>query len=81
LLRAQALYDDGVRDADAIRSAMNGALGAEPLAQVDYVSVADTESLQELERIEDKALVSLAVRIGKTRLIDNVTLGDSQAES
>jgi pantoate--beta-alanine ligase len=76
LQRAKALYDDGVRDADAIRSAMNGLLGAEPLAQVDYVSVADTETLLELETIAGSALVSLAVRIGKTRLIDNVTLGD-----
>jgi pantoate--beta-alanine ligase len=81
LQRAQELFDDRVRDANAIRSAMNDVLGAQPLAQVDYVSVADTESLQELERVEDAALASLAVRIGKTRLIDNVTLGDSQAES
>jgi pantoate--beta-alanine ligase len=51
------------------------ALGAEPLASVDYVSVADAESLEELERIEGPALVSLAVRFGTTRLIDNATLG------
>jgi pantoate--beta-alanine ligase len=76
LHRAQALFADGVRDAASIRSAMNDVLGAESLAQVDYVSVADTETLQEFERIADKALVSLAVRIGKTRLIDNVTLGE-----
>jgi pantoate--beta-alanine ligase len=74
LERAQALYDDGVRDAVSIRSAMRAVLGAEPLAQVDYVSVADSETLGELEAVDGPALVSLAVRIGKTRLIDNVTL-------
>jgi len=73
--RAKELFDDGVRNADPIRSAMNDLLGAEPLARVDYVSVADTETLQELETIAGNALVSLAVRIGKTRLIDNVKLG------
>jgi pantoate--beta-alanine ligase len=46
----------------------------QPLAQVDYVSIADAETLDELDRVKPPALVSLAVRIGKTRLIDNVVL-------
>jgi pantoate--beta-alanine ligase len=44
---------------------------------IDYVSVASPETLEEVERIQGRALVSLAVRIGKTRLIDNVTLGEA----
>jgi pantoate--beta-alanine ligase len=72
---AQELWRAGVRDASLIRSRMNEVLAAEPLARVDYVSVADAETLEELEAVDRPVLVSLAVRIGKTRLIDNVTLG------
>ena len=50
---------------------MRSHLAEEPLAEVDYVSVADGASLQELERIDGPALLSMAVRFGKTRLIDN----------
>ena len=46
----------------------------QPLADIDYVSIADTETLDELDTVKSPALVSLAVRIGKTRLIDNVVL-------
>jgi pantoate--beta-alanine ligase len=75
LALAEQAYARGERDAAVIRALMLEALGAEPLASVDYVSVADAESLEELERIEGPALVSLAVRLGTTRLIDNATLG------
>ncbi len=44
------------------------------LADIDYVSIADNETLGELDTVSPPALVSLAVRIGKTRLIDNVVL-------
>jgi pantoate--beta-alanine ligase len=74
LCRAKELFDGGERRAETIRQAMHAVLGEEPLAQVEYVSVADAATLQELERIAGAALVSLAVRLGRTRLIDNVTL-------
>jgi len=72
---AQELWRSGVRDASLIRRRMGELLAAEPLARVDYVSVADAETLEELETMDRPALVSLAVRIGRTRLIDNVRLG------
>jgi pantoate--beta-alanine ligase len=50
-------------------------LTAEPLASVEYVSVADATTLAELDRVEGPALLSLAVRFGETRLIDNEPLG------
>ena len=50
------------------------ALAEEPLANIDYVSIADAESLVELDALEGASLASLAVRFGQTRLIDNVTL-------
>lgn len=71
---AERLYREGERNASLIRERMSDVLAAEPLARVDYVSVADAETLEELETVQKPALVSLAVRIGRTRLIDNVTL-------
>ncbi len=74
LQRVETLYADGERDADRMRNAMRELLAAEPLARPAYVSVADIEDLTELDTVDRKALVSLAVRIGRTRLIDNVVL-------
>jgi pantoate--beta-alanine ligase len=75
LRRAEELSTAGERDAEALRAAMRDLIGAEPLARIDYVSVADAGTLEELQRVEGTALASLAVRIGAVRLIDNVTLG------
>ena len=74
LRRVEELFAAGERDGDRLRSAMRELIAAEPQAQVDYVSVADTETLRELARVEHAALASLAVRIGGVRLIDNVEL-------
>ncbi len=65
----------GERSADAIRARMTQVLAAEPLARTDYVSVADPETLLELETIELGALLSLAVELGGVRLIDNELVG------
>lgn len=64
----------GRGSAEAVRAAMLDMLEAEPLASVDYVSVADAATLEELDMIDRPALVSLAVRIGSTRLIDNIVI-------
>jgi pantoate--beta-alanine ligase len=53
---------------------MSSTLAAEPLAREEYVSVADRETLGELEQVTRGALLSMAVRVGKTRLIDNIVL-------
>jgi pantoate--beta-alanine ligase len=74
---AREMWTRGARDAEAFRKRLREMIEAEPMALVDYVSVADPLSLQELDRIQGPALVSLAVRIGRTRLIDNVTLGEA----
>ncbi|MBE0634529.1 pantoate--beta-alanine ligase, partial [Candidatus Bipolaricaulota bacterium] len=70
----ERLYAEGERDGDVLRRAMGEILDAEPLALPDYISVADLESLEEIASVTGKALVSLAVRVGKTRLIDNTIL-------
>ena len=72
---AKQLWQDGEKDADRIRQQMTSLIQKEPLAQVDYVSIADANTLEELETIDHPALASLAVRIGKARLIDNMLLG------
>jgi pantoate--beta-alanine ligase len=73
---AREMWTRGARDAEAFRRRMGEVIEEEELARIDYVSVADPETLQELERIHGKALVSLAVRLGRTRLIDNIMLGE-----
>ena len=75
LLAASAAFESGERDAERLRDVVSETLAAEPLARPDYVSVADAVTLLELERVAGPALVSLAVRFGGTRLIDNVVLG------
>ena len=74
LRRVEQLFAAGERDGERLRAAMRDLIAQEPLARLDYVSVADAETLRELERIEGPALASLAAHIGDTRLIDNVTL-------
>ncbi len=74
LSAARAAYDGGERQAERLRQVMRQVLASEPLAQVQYVSCADYETLEELEQVRGRALLSLAVFIGKTRLIDNFVL-------
>jgi pantoate--beta-alanine ligase len=74
LTAARQAFRDGERDAGALRRLMARVLAAEPLAAVDYASVADPDTFEELQRVEGPALALLAVRVGPARLIDNVRL-------
>ena len=76
LLEACERWQRGERSGDVLRAAMRSTLEAEPLAVADYVSVADGSTLRELDTVEGPALLSLAVRFGSTRLIDNEPLGE-----
>ncbi|MBN2098501.1 MAG: pantoate--beta-alanine ligase [Dehalococcoidia bacterium] len=73
---AQGLWQKGERDAEKIRNEMVALIKKEPLAHIDYVSIADPLTLDELSQIKGSALISMAVYVGKTRLIDNMTLGN-----
>ncbi len=76
LMAAETAYGKGQRDADALRKVMLDVLGSEPLAKTQYVSCAEADSLVELQgEIRHKALLSMAVFFGKTRLIDNLVIG------
>jgi pantoate--beta-alanine ligase len=75
LVAGEELVLAGEREPGAVRAVMLGVLAGEPLAEVDYVSVADPDTLEELNALDGQALLSLAVRIEGVRLIDNQPVG------
>ena len=74
LTAAKASFERGERDAETLRAIMSTTIAKESLAREEYVSAADPNTLAELNLIYDRVLLSIAVRIGKTRLIDNFLL-------
>ena len=76
LRKAQKIYQSGQRDADELRAAVSSTILEEPHAQLQYVSCADQNTLVELGGEVDRCLLSIAVLFGKTRLIDNIIIGD-----
>ena len=81
LLKAQRMYSSGERDAKAIIPAMTAIIQSEPLIRIDYVAVSDNAGLKDIEFLRSPALVSMAVFIGKTRLIDNIILSNSDVDT
>jgi pantoate--beta-alanine ligase len=76
LQNAQTKFQQGERRSEAIRKTMTDTINNEPLAKLEYVSCANVDSLEELENISTQALLSMAVYVGQTRLIDNLVLGE-----
>ena len=74
LTLAQELWSQGEKDAGTIRHEMTELIEKEPLANIDYISIANNETLKEIHRVRPPALVSMAVKFGKVRLIDNIIL-------
>jgi pantoate--beta-alanine ligase len=74
LSRARTAYEAGERDAEALRQLTQTTIEAEKLARPQYISCADYDTLEELETLTGKTLLSMAVYVGKTRLIDNLVL-------
>lgn len=75
LTAAREAFERGERDAESLRKVMSATLASEPRARTQYVSCADYDTLEELGTVTGKALLSMAVFIGKTRLIDNFVVG------
>ena len=76
LCRAEQLWRQGVRDGEQLRQEVRRVLQSEPLVEgIDYVSVADAATLEELDQVGGQALVSVAVKLGRPHLIDNIILG------
>ena len=80
LYQAERLFKRGETSAGAIIRKARAELDNEPLAAVEYVKVCDAETLNDIEAIKDAAVLALAVRIGKARLIDNRVLARPQGE-
>ena len=74
LEKAKQLIKEGMRDPELVVSEMEDLIKAEPLAEIDYVAVIDPETLRKVERIGKEVLVAVALKIGGTRLIDNVKI-------
>jgi len=75
LSAAKLAYESGERQAESLRARVRETIASEPLARLQYVSCADYDTLEELEKVTGKSLLSMAVYFGKTRLIDNFVLG------
>ena len=74
LRQAKAAFAEGEKDTAKLKELVRSVLGQEPLADVDYVELYSFPGLEPIEAVEQPALLAIAVRIGKTRLIDNVIL-------
>ena len=75
LFAAEAAFRRGESDADRLRGIVRDTVAGEPLVRLEYVSVADNDTLVELVTVDRPTLLSLAARVGSTRLIDNILLG------
>ncbi|MFH0917623.1 MAG: pantoate--beta-alanine ligase [Candidatus Omnitrophota bacterium] len=71
---AKALIDHGQRDASRIISRMKELVGKKKQAKIDYIAIVDLEKLKPVKRINQTCLICLAVKFGKTRLIDNLEI-------
>jgi pantoate--beta-alanine ligase len=75
LKQAKQAFKDGERNAHRITDLIRQTVESEPRARLDYVTIADAETLEKLDRVDDRpTLIALAAYVGKTRLIDNTIL-------
>jgi pantoate--beta-alanine ligase len=74
LKKAQILVDCGINDSETIIKSATEIIGSRPEAKIDYISLCDPVTLQEVKTIDRPVLLAIAVKIGKTRLIDNMLL-------
>jgi pantoate--beta-alanine ligase len=81
LIQARAAYDEGEHNVGRLIEMVRSTIEKQPLARIDYVSINDAETLQKLDRLDERpALLSLAVFFGKTRLIDNIVLEEAKKQ-
>lgn len=79
LRAAASAFNSGEKNAGQLRQIVSNILAIEPLVQPQYVSCADPETLEELEIVQEVALISMAAQVGKTRLIDNLLIGERRS--
>ena len=76
LTKGQAAFDDGENNVETLKKIVHDEIGTEPSAAIDYVDIYSFPALLPIKKITEPALLAIAVKIGKTRLIDNVILGE-----
>jgi pantoate--beta-alanine ligase len=74
LIMAHVMWVEGEKDSQKLRQAMIDLIRQKPLGKIEYISIADAITLKESEKADPPAVISLAVKFGKTRLIDNILL-------
>lgn len=74
LMSGLEMHMANIRDASSIRQSIEAHVRSAPMLKIDYISIADATTLEEVDYIDRQALLSIAVSIGHTRLIDNVML-------
>ena len=79
LKMAGELYEQGERDAATIITKVKNHIESHPFTKIDYVQICDTTTMKDVARLEGECVIALAVRVGKTRLIDNYVFGEALA--
>lgn len=75
LTRAKEAYKDGERNGSRLAGIVRSTIEAEPRARIDYISITDADTLEKLDKLDDRTvLIAAAAYFGKTRLIDNIVL-------
>jgi pantoate--beta-alanine ligase len=78
LCLAQRLYDQGIRDSETVSRTMRESIDSTEGAKIDYIALVDYETLKPVRTVQPGTLIALAVRVGRTRLIDNTLIGPSE---
>jgi pantoate--beta-alanine ligase len=77
LKRAKALFDSGEREGKKISREVKNSIETEPLSRIDYIKICNANDLKDIDQITQRAVLAVAVNIGKTRLIDNIIFDPS----
>jgi len=77
LVLAAHLYDKGERDAERILEKVRARIEGYPYTEIDYARICDASTMKDASRIEGECVLALAVRVGRTRLIDNLVFGEA----
>ena len=77
LKRAKALFDSGEREGKKISREVKNSIEAEPMSRIDYIKICNASDLKDIDQITQRAVLAVAVNIGKARLIDNIILDPS----
>jgi pantoate--beta-alanine ligase len=77
---AREMFSQGKKDVQKMREAVEKLILSHPFTEIDYINICDPMSLEDVDRIEGEALLALAVKVGRARLIDNCLLGATEYE-